>query len=72
MWCKEDHTVPESQILFSTLSMLGNLCLFQGKFWWVSLVILGVVLFNINQSQPAPAPPASKPKIKIRHQPLHR
>ncbi len=70
-------TKPRFQLTFNLvvifhLSMLGNLFLFQGKFWWVSLVILGVVLFNINQSQPAPVPPASKPKIKIRHQPLHR
>jgi uncharacterized membrane protein YsdA (DUF1294 family) len=59
-------------IVIFHLALLGNLFLFQGKFWWVSLVILGVVLFNINQSQPAPVPPASKPKIKIRHQQLHR
>jgi uncharacterized membrane protein YsdA (DUF1294 family) len=70
-------TKPSFQLTFNLivifhLAMLGNLFLFQGKFWWVSLVILGVVLFHINQSKPAPAPPASKPKIKIRHQQLHR
>jgi uncharacterized membrane protein YsdA (DUF1294 family) len=70
-------TKPSYQLTFNLivifhLALLANLFWFHGQFWWLSLVILVVVLFHINQRQSAPPTASPKPKIKIRHQPLNR
>jgi uncharacterized membrane protein YsdA (DUF1294 family) len=70
-------TKPSYQLTFNLivifhLALLANLFWFHGQFWWLSLVVLVVVLFHINQSQSAPPTASPKPKIKIRHQSLNR
>jgi uncharacterized membrane protein YsdA (DUF1294 family) len=68
---------PSFQLTFNLivifhLATLANLFLLQGKFWWISLVIFVVALFHMNQHQSPQATALPSPKIKIRHQNLHR
>jgi uncharacterized membrane protein YsdA (DUF1294 family) len=70
-------TKPSFQLTFNLivifhLATLANLFLFQGKFWWISLVIFVIVLFHMNQRKSPQATALPSPKLKIRHQHRHR
>jgi uncharacterized membrane protein YsdA (DUF1294 family) len=67
---KQSFQLTFNLIVILHLATLANLFLFKGQYWWINLLILCVVLFQMNHSRHSKSYsiPSHSPKLKPRHQ----
>jgi uncharacterized membrane protein YsdA (DUF1294 family) len=67
---KQSFQLTFNLIVILHLATLANLFLFQGQYWWINLILLCVVLFQMNNSKHSKTHPIASqpPKLKPRHQ----
>jgi uncharacterized membrane protein YsdA (DUF1294 family) len=67
---KQSFQLTFNLIVILHLATLANLFLFKGQYWWINLLILCVVLFQMNHSRHSKAYSilSHPPKLKPRHQ----